>query len=432
MLSRHRATITATAIGLVLFAALNTMMVAWHTEAWTNNHLGYWSNFSRYFTLSGYDMFTYVTVSEWRPLYDLLRHPLLSVFMWPVSWLNGVVGDWLGMNTAIYIVAVLWTAIDTATWVMLFRLLRRLCHSATAALLLCAFYYGLAYVMLTAIAPDHMVISQALLLLTLTIATSRRGLTRTRALLLFFFATGVTLTNGVKVWLADVMTTHFRLRRHLLYIVPLLVLAAAYIYQQRTTEAEELASREHIWQEKIKKDSTQLAAYLAEKKAPPRKAHQLVDSPLFAFTDNTVPRWPMLYENIFGEGLLLHSDYLLQDANNHIAEKRRPVIVPYRTPLPYIVNAAIVLLLVCGLWCGRHERTVQIAAAWFVFDMLLHVALLFAATDVYIMTAHWAFVIPLAVATLVRRHRWITLPIAALTAVLWWHNLTLISHYLHM
>lgn len=43
------------------------------------------------------------------------------------------------------------------------------------------------------------------------------------------------------------------------------------------------------------------------------------------------------------------------------------------------------------------------AMSMFLFDMLLHVGLNFASADVYIMTAHWAFVIPIAVAYLVKR-----------------------------
>ena len=36
-------------------------------------------------------------------------------------------------------------------------------------------------------------------------------------------------------------------------------------------------------------------------------------------------------------------------------------------------------------------------------DMMLHIGLGFGINEVYIMTAHWAFVIPLAVAYLLRR-----------------------------
>lgn len=72
----------------------------------------------------------------------------------------------------------------------------------------------------------------------------------------------------------------------------------------------------------------------------------------------------------------------------------------------------------------------------FLFDMFLHVGMRFAASDAYIMTAHWAFVIPIAVAYLVKRagemDKRHILPLLhvmllVLTATLWWHNLSLIA-----
>jgi hypothetical protein len=52
------------------------------------------------------------------------------------------------------------------------------------------------------------------------------------------------------------------------------------------------------------------------------------------------------------------------------------------------------------------------------------------------MTAHWAFVIPLAIGIMIKKARtWpllrigLMVAIAALTAFLWWHNLALIVRY---
>ena len=70
----------------------------------------------------------------------------------------------------------------------------------------------------------------------------------------------------------------------------------------------------------------------------------------------------------------------------------------------------------------------------FVFDMLLHVGLNFASADVYIMTAHWAFVIPIAIGYLMKKQTLVSqvsaITVSSLTIFLWWHNLSLIAHYI--
>lgn len=75
--------------------------------------------------------------------------------------------------------------------------------------------------------------------------------------------------------------------------------------------------------------------------------------------------------------------------------------------------------------------------AMFLFDMLLHVGLEFANSDAYIMTAHWAFCIPIAVAYLVKAVKTnivasaiVTGTILALTIFMWGYNLTLIWGHL--
>ncbi|MDE6151516.1 MAG: hypothetical protein K2G12_05990, partial [Prevotella sp.] len=66
----------------------------------------------------------------------------------------------------------------------------------------------------------------------------------------------------------------------------------------------------------------------------------------------------------------------------------------------------------------------------------LRVGMRFGASDAYSMTAHWAFVIPIAVAYLIKRihetgNRLIVISlhtaILILTAILWWHNVSLIA-----
>lgn len=444
MKHKHRETLLIALLGLTIFALLNYLMVQWHEEPWTNPKMGYWSVFRKYFCLSGFDAHTYVTVSKWRPLYELYRHPMLALYMWPLSWINTQLNSIFHINCAIYTVAVAWTIISTATWTLLYKLMRQTVGlPAGSALLMCLFHYSFAYVMLAAIAPDHMILTQFLLILTLFLATRHTdGMPLWQALLLCFVSAGVSLTNGIKTWLIDIASwtrdnitiKHITLRS-LLYLIPASTLAAMFILQTATTEKEE-----HQWQvtmrdNRIKKDSTYLARLRADSvRQAKERSRQTTDNKLFQWTDNSVERMPLLIENIFGEGLILHKEHLLEDPN--LTENPRPVIVRYNNHWPYIAEGTIVALLALGILCARRKRLMWMALLPFLFDMALHLGMRFAASDAYIMTAHWAFVIPISVGYLMKRtteddrRRFLPFLLAiiiTLTALLWWHNLSLIA-----
>lgn len=123
-----------------------------------------------------------------------------------------------------------------------------------------------------------------------------------------------------------------------------------------------------------------------------------------SWTDATTPRLASMVENFFGEPIQLHADHLLGDVLVN-----RPVIVAYRHAASYAVEAAIVLFFLAGIWAGRRSRFLWIALSWMGFDMIIHVALGFGLNEVYIMSPHWLFVLPLAMgyALLRLRGRWL-------------------------
>lgn len=61
-----------------------------------------------------------------------------------------------------------------------------------------------------------------------------------------------------------------------------------------------------------------------------------------------------------------------------------------------MVEGIIVALFLLGIWCGRKSRFLWLALSFWGFDMLIHVVLGFALNEVYIMGAHWLFVLPIA------------------------------------
>ena len=71
---------------------------------------------------------------------------------------------------------------------------------------------------------------------------------------------------------------------------------------------------------------------------------------------------------------------------------------------------------------------------WFAFDMLMHIGFGFGLNEVYIMTAHWAFIIPLAIGFLLKninaRHATIVRSaVAVCTVWLLAYNLTVLIQY---
>ena len=48
----------------------------------------------------------------------------------------------------------------------------------------------------------------------------------------------------------------------------------------------------------------------------------------------------------------------------------------------------------------------QLCLSWFGLDMVLHLGLGFGLNEVYIMAAHWAFILPIAASYLLKRLQW--------------------------
>lgn len=445
-LKRHKETLIMGLVGLVVMAALNIMMLQYHYDIWTNPKVGFWSAFYPRFEISGFDPQTYITICQWRPIYDMTRHPLLAVMMWPLSELNGFLMEEFHMNCTIFIVAILWTMMAVASWLLMFRILRKLLAlSFASSALLTTWFFSFSHIMLVIFTPDHMSITLPLLLLTIYLAGKaikrKRPMPYWQSIPLLFVSTGVTTTNMVKVGLADLFTQWGRkpfkhiVLHFLVYLVPLGIIFGAYYYQHVTTEVAEKehvssiirkkAAKDPAFAEQMKKDSINSAK---------NKASQQVKLSFVSHTEHHIDRMPSIVENIFGEGIILHDEYVLQDANKH----HRPYDLPYRHWWYYAMEGVTVGLFVMGLLCGIRKRFMWIPLSMFLFDMLLHVGLEFASADVYIMTAHWAFVMPIAVGYLLSSaHRRslhvysaILVVILLLTGFQWWHNLHLIFNYI--
>ena len=153
----------------IYLSALNGLAIYQHFEEFTRcGRIGYYSLFMKYFNLSGYDPFTYITLSEWRSLYSIERHPLLAVFVYPLTQLNHWLMGLTGMNCAIFIWATVLIILSLYSTLFLFRILREIVGiSYRDSLLLSAFFLTFGHIMVTVVAPDHFALSLFFLLLTL-------------------------------------------------------------------------------------------------------------------------------------------------------------------------------------------------------------------------------------------------------------------------
>lgn len=454
----------AAACLLLLTVALNAMVVAHYFDLFTKPTRFYWPLFIRNFHISGFDPITYSVVSDWTAGYNVYRHPLLAFYMYVPYLLNQALTQLTGVNCAMFIVAGM--QVFCAFYSLLFfrRILRDIVGLGRAdSTMLTFFFFSFAYVMLSAMVPDHFIISMMLLLLTLHLSglwmKHGRRMTAWHTLSLFILTAGVSLNNGLKTFLASLFVNGRRFFRpkHLLLAV---ILPSAMLWgvsrwsyanivwprdmARNEAKARQKAARQKKEREKIaaqmRADSIRTArGDTAAKPAPApekkktRRARQgkpISNGEFMRWTDITTSRPASVVENLFGESIQLHDRHLLEDEFRH-----RPMIVHYSWVANYVVEAAVTLLFAIGVWCGRRSRFLWLAMSWFAIDMALHVGLGFGINEVYIMAAHWIFVMPLATAFVMRAasRRGIMLARAALLALTAWlyaYNITLIVRYL--
>jgi hypothetical protein len=413
-------------LSLLYFAGLNALWIHHNFEPFTRcGKLGYWTLFSRHFLLSGFDPQTYVMLSQWRQLYELERHPLLAVMLYPFAALNDWLMDVTGMNCAVFIVATVLTLLFTYAFVFMLRILRDAMQLRYAdALLLDVLLFACAYMMLTSIAPDHFGISFFLLVCFLYLcAMSIRGRWHMPTWVSAAFAvvvTGVTVTNGVKVVLGHLFCVgrrrFFRLRTLLLVcVVPAVVIGLSYAVVYETIEKPEQERQDRNFKARMKKDP-KFVEQVRKHEAEARERHKdaMGNNSTLVWTDMAISRPRTVVDNLFGESLVFHEKHVLEDAN-----RGRPVFVTYDTAADHVAVGLLLVMFVWGMIVGRRDRLVQLCVSWFAFDMLMHLVLGFAISEIYIMTAHWAFLIPIFMACLFRGQQgWRLMALRAVVGVL--------------
>ncbi|WP_314351053.1 DUF6080 domain-containing protein [Segatella oris] len=424
------------AFAMLIYAiVLNGLVVYKYFDRFSQIGTDYHKLFVRTFHISGFDPLSYEVVSEWGTVYNIYRHPLLAFFMFIPNQINQGLMQLTGLNCAQFVVAALLIFCCFYSFLFLYRILHEVIElKPFDSSLLSLLFFSFAYVMVSVSVPDHFALSMFMLLLTLYVAGKKikrkMMFTKWQTVLFFILTAGISLNNGIKIFLANCFVNGRRFWRPanllLAILLPSAMLWGLARLEWNHYERPGFEAREHAKAVKVAEEHAQLARafrdttrlkdsveieksiqllikqkarekYIADHKQPwnQHTGKPIAKGEFSQWTDITTPRVSSIVENLFGETIQLHQDHLLQDTL-----RARPLIVNYRFAVNYIVEALVVLLFLGGIWCGRRARLMWLALSFWAFDMLIHVVLGFGLNEVYIMGAHWLCVLPIVMAYL--------------------------------
>ena len=443
------------ALGIFLaLAILNGVVIARYAGTFTLVTDDYYKNFIRHFCVSGFDPLTYWVLSDWNAAYNVYRHPLLAFYMYIPYLINMGLMKLTGYNCALFIAVIIQMFCGFYATLFLQRIFREVLElDKAASSILTLLFFSFGYVMVTCIVPDHFVISMLLLILALYVSGRRikhnHPLKIWQTVVYFVLTAGTSLNNGLKIFFSALFVNRKRFFRPK-YLLLAVILPAALLWgfcrwEYRTfvwpvemarkemkakKAAEKKARKERMAQlkqikdsltkdsiqrglkiitpeeiaQKAKNDSIQKAKQLARnearKKRGPKQGAPIMKGEFMNWTDATSSRTLSIVENLMGESIQLHQDYVLQDELRH-----RPMFVNYRYAFNYIVEALIIILFLAGIWAGRKSRYLWLVMSYFGLDMLLHIGLGFGLNEVYIMSGHWIYALPIAIGFLLKETR---------------------------
>ena len=429
-------------IMLAVFLTFNILLITSHYHVYTMGaHGGFWSIFTKNFRMSGYDNWSWITISGMRIHFITSRHPLYLTFLYPLYLLNHWLIEVFGHNFAVYFMAaiIVFSAFYAAVFAYrIFREVMELRRFDSTLLTVLLFSFG--HILIPSIVPDHFIVSMMFLLMALYICGKKmkKGelLTAWQSLLLTFFTAGLATSNGAKIFLAGLFTNQkkFFTWKYISIgvILPCLLLIGIQQSQYYLLEVPQKAVISNIEKVKRQKDPKGVEDFYKKRNAW-QKTHlgqTMSKESMLDWLDTSTPRTRTLVENFFGESIQLHQRYLLKDV-----AWDRPVFVTYNWITNYVIEAIMVVLFVLGIIFGCRKRFFQMLLAWFACDITLHLILGFGITEVYIMASGWAFIIPIAYGYLMKglSHRYRQMLrglLLVITIFLWAYNGGLTANYL--
>lgn len=398
-------------IATLWLAVMNSLMISKFWTALTTHPEELQHALRTYYHVSGFDSYTYLLLTDWDMYYDVVRHPLLPYLLYPAYLINQLLTAITGQNMALPLVAVGLTFCGLCSFILLFRIMREVIGIRRGdAALLSALFFAMAYILMAFVVPDHFALSLTLLLLTFYITGRQMRAGRLpgawQTAVLFIVTAGTTLTNGAKVFLATLFARKVKFFRWRFLLAGVVIPAAlvtgccwleyrAYVLPKEQAEQQQ-------WKKHRKEMMAQARKNHQKYKNAPWVIHKgkaLGQDNLLKWTDISTPRWASVVENLWGESFQFHQTHMLED----VLVFYRPVLLRYSHWWNYAAEALLALLFLAGIWAGRRSRFLWALVGCTAIDMVMHIGLGFAINEVYIMTAHWAYVIPIAMAFLLVR-----------------------------
>lgn len=455
---------------LLCYALLSVLFVLHFGQDFKEVNVGVWKDFDDAWSVSGFDATGYRLLTEWDCVYSAHRHPLLTFLLWPFYVVNQGLILLTGANQAPWIMAVALLFCAFYSCVFLYRIFREvMLLERRDSILLTLFIYGFAYMLLTFLAPDHFAYSFFLLVLAAYISGKRmrsgRPLKIVQTAIYFLLTAGVTLSNGIKI-LIDTLFVNGRRFFRPRYLFLGVLAPCAFIWVVATTvyhgmekprqealqEARERkesgivkkmrqrfmdstsigdsSAREAEFQRILERREAKKARIAANRGVVKHRGKPISNEGFGQWTDISTSRWDAAVENFFGETFQFHRQFFLGDVL-----RQRPVVVRYDLVVNYVFEAVLFVLFLTGIWMGRRSRYLWMLVCGFCFDLLIHFGLGFGLNEVYIMAAHWVFIVPIALSYILRGMRkgqiWLRGVLVMLTLFLWGYNYgMLVFHFL--
>ena len=394
-------------IALLVFVLLNGLFFYKYSNLFLQaHHVSYWQLFAKTFHVSGFDAWSYIFMSNGKLYFEIPRHPLFAVILYPFYLINKeliAAGD---TNYAMIFMAILLIASAYYSFIFIYRVFREIIEVGKKdSLLLSAMLYSFGMVMVSMLVPDHFCWSLFLLTMTLYLAgkamKEKKQLSAWTIGILSFLTGGVTLSNIAKTYLAAWFVNGkkvFAWKNMVAMILPaILLIGTAYLIYTEIREPQFHADKKIEIKAHAKdtlqarKDSIHHAWVLAHTGEPMKKEG------FWKWTDMSTSRSDALIHNMMGESIQLHDSYLLDDMCVN-----RPTVVKYNHAFNYVIEGIVALLFILGIIVAVRHRFFLMVLSWLALDICIHFVMGFGLNEMYIMACHWIFIIPISIAYLLK------------------------------
>lgn len=394
-------------IALLVFVLLNGLFFYKYSNLFLQaHHVSYWQLFAKTYHVSGFDAWSYIFMSNGKLYFEIPRHPLFAVILYPFYLINKeliAAGD---TNYAMIFMAILLIVSAYYSFIFIYRVFREIIEVGKKdSLLLSAMLYSFGMVMVSMLVPDHFCWSLFLLTMTLYLAgkamKEKKQLSAWTIRILSFLTGGVTLSNIAKTYLAAWFVNGkkvFAWKNMVAMILPaILLVGTAYLIYTEIREPQfhtdkKIEIKAHAKDTlQAHKDSIHHAWVLAHTGEPMKKEG------FWKWTDMSTSRSDALIHNMMGESIQLHDSYLLDDMCVN-----RPTVVKYNYVFNYIIEGIVALLFILGIIVAVRHRFFLMALSWLALDICIHFVMGFGLNEMYIMACHWIFIIPISIAYLLK------------------------------